>query len=117
MKLRSSAVAALVLASLMLAACGSTPMGTIDGMFDGMGSRTHIGGLPSAGDLTVTGNGKTYNVTASQNGGFSASVPPGTYSIIGWDPGMSHQGISSCQATVRVSNGSTSHPTVHCVFH
>ena len=117
MKLRSSMVAASILAALLLAACGSTSMGTIDGVFDGMGSRTHIGGMPSAGDLTVTGDGKTYNVTAPPDGEFSVSAPPGTYSIVGWDVGMSHEGISSCQAAVSVSDGRTSHTTVHCVFH
>lgn len=111
-------ILAVLLASASLAACGSPPAtGVVQGIFKGMGSSTRVGGVPSSGQLFLTSAARSYEVTAASDGAFSISLPPGTYHIVGWDLGESHQGTSSCQSSVTVTEGDTSHVTVRCVFH
>jgi hypothetical protein len=99
------------------AACSSTSTGTVDGVFYGVGNQTtHVGGVPSKGNLTLTGPGGTYQVQADSNGRFSAAVAPGTYHVVGRALGQSG-GVSSCTSEVSVSAGMTARTAVNCVFH
>jgi hypothetical protein len=111
------ALTALIGAAVLLAACSSSPTGTVDGVFEGMGNQTtHLGGVPSAGNLTIKGPNGTYTAVAGPDGKFSVTVPPGTYNVVGRDLGQSG-GVSSCRAAVSVLAGKTTHTVVTCVFH
>jgi hypothetical protein len=111
--------AVVVVLCLMLASCGSSS-GTVVGVFDGTGNTpTHVGGVPSAGKLTLTsgsGGRSSYKVEVGSNGRFSIDVAPGTYHVVARAPGQ-RGGASSCTADVQVSPGRTSHTAVTCVFH
>jgi hypothetical protein len=99
------------------AACSSTSTGTVDGVFYGMGNQTtHVGGVPSRGNLTLTGPGGTFKITAGSDGKFSVAVSPGAYHVVGRDLGQSG-GVSSCTSEVSVSAGVTAHTSVTCIFH
>jgi len=111
----------LVAASISIAAAlsgSSAGTGTVRGVYKGIATRMGGPGRPSAGDLIFTGRGKTYDTTASSDGRFSISLPPGTYDIAGWGlSGPQSPGISGCQAVVKVLAGVTSDIVVNCVFH
>jgi len=99
------------------AGCSSPSTGTVDGVFYGVGNQvTHVGGVPSKGNLTLTGPGGTYQVKADSNGRFSAAVSPGSYRVVGRDLGQSGA-VSSCTSEVSVSPGMTAHTAVTCVYH
>ena len=103
---------------LTITACGSLDKGTITGVYLGMGNgRSHVGGNPSPGTLTITGDGRTFSTTAGDNGRFAVSVPAGTYHLTGRPPGQTG-GISSCQlAGIHVTAGQTTRVAVTCGFH
>jgi hypothetical protein len=104
--------------SVALSGTGSNSLtGSVEGVFDGLGNQaTHIGGVPSPGDMTLTGSNGTYHAVAGPNGHFSVNVPPGTYHIVGRTPGQSG-GVSSCMADVTVLTEIVTHTVVNCVFH
>jgi hypothetical protein len=103
---------------LTLAACGSRDIGTITGVYYGMGNvKTHVGGVPSSGTLRITGPAGNFTAIAGDDGRFSITVPVGTYHMTGRGPGQTG-GISSCQVPeVHVTAGQTTHVVVTCVFH
>ncbi len=103
---------------VVAAACGSSHTGVIDGTYYGTANRTsHVGGVPSAGTILVSGPAGTFTATAGGDGRFSVAVPAGTYVVSGRASGQTG-GISGCQdAGVRVTAGQTAHIAVTCMFH
>ncbi len=87
------------------------------GLYYGMGNlRTHVGGVPSSGEITASGDSGTFHTSAGPNGRFSVNVPAGSYRIVGRNLGQTG-GVSSCVANTDVAAGRTVYLAVTCVFH
>lgn len=119
---RALAVGLLTLA-VVAGACGSSPQGTVQGVFYGLAKgsadrpvRTGNGGLPSPGSMRVGGPTGVYFATAGADGHFTLNVPPRTYLVSGRGPGETG-GISGCQApNVDVTPGKTTRIALTCTF-
>jgi hypothetical protein len=112
-----TAWAICLVAAVFLVGCSNAATGSVRGVFDGLANQvTHIGGLPSAGDIVLSNPSGTYRATARKDGKFSVRVAPGNYRITGRDPGQSG-GVSSCTGSVRAKPGQVAHTVVNCVFH
>ena len=116
---RTQAVTAgLLTLTVAVGACGSSPRGTVEGIFYGQAGGTPMRPvpMPSPGTIRAGGAAGVYFATAGAGGHFSLEVPPGTYLVSGRDVGVTG-GISGCQApVVRITSGKTTHIAVTCAF-
>jgi hypothetical protein len=114
---RLLAVGAVCMMPPLLASCFNSSNGSIRGVFEGQGNPvTRVGGVPSAGEITISSKNATYRVTARRNGMFAINVPPGHYQITARDPGQM-SGISSCKDSVVVNSDRITRTVVTCTFH
>jgi hypothetical protein len=90
----------LALVVLVLAGCGATPgyRQTVPGTFERVGGPPPGAPFPLPGTITArAAAGETFTVTASQDGRFKLSLPPGRYQVTGRSP-LIDSGEATCTA-------------------
>lgn len=97
----------VMVASLMLASCGSPngatgPTGTLTGTLQAVGGPTGASPLPLRGEVTLhRSNGSKGFITVSASGRFSLPVTVGTYTLTAQSPQF-EGGSGECHASGRV---------------
>jgi hypothetical protein len=115
---RRNGIAVLALTIAILAGCSAGGyQQNVTGTFVRVGGPAPGSPFPLPGTITArAATGKTFTATASDDGHFRLSLPPGTYRVTGRSPLM-QSGQMTCAATttLRVTRGkSTDHVTVVC---
>lgn len=113
----SVAMSAVVATVLTLTGCasGGSAEGTLTGHLLGVGGPAGNGPSPWPGTLTITAGGVEHVVSVGDDGSYSVTLAPGSYTVVGRSP-MFQDGTSDCRPSgdAHITAGATTSLDVAC---